>query len=402
MPKDKDNFKFYTVTKGRIPGIYNNWALAEKQVNGFRGSVYKGHKTSKAAEKFVLAADIGYPKYFITQPEDASELSVSALSEWSPLSDDEDKHTLEVEGNASNSTPLKTSSNSTSINNCSGCALLEKTINHLISRLDEFDKILLTSANDSVMSPVIDEKLDNLAARLSNVEQQLKQSYSRIVSKPAPAMSTGTNLQPPTAKPPHSVPHNTPNAHKQSTNAVTNNSAKFCPEKCIVLSASGTDHAPLKSLPHDTIRRTLSTNHGPLIIDSISKYHFNSTNPRLMIQLSSKETVEKVVTDWRPDSFGGTTVRATIKPSSNTLHGMVKGVPLDITDHDIMTAVNHQYPDSTHARLSKNDQPLRTIKITFADAEQKNKAIAEGLLLDTYNMLFRVEPPYQTTSNNGY
>ena len=53
MPSATDRFKLYAVSKGRRPGIYDNWALAEQQVVGFSGSVLKGFNTEKAAEKFI-------------------------------------------------------------------------------------------------------------------------------------------------------------------------------------------------------------------------------------------------------------------------------------------------------------------------------------------------------------
>lgn len=45
--------KFYAIAKGRKPGIYDNWPMAEAQVKGFRGAVYKGFFTRQEAETFL-------------------------------------------------------------------------------------------------------------------------------------------------------------------------------------------------------------------------------------------------------------------------------------------------------------------------------------------------------------
>ncbi len=45
--------KFYAVGKGRIPGIYTNWAACEAQVKGFPGAVYKAFPTKAQALAFM-------------------------------------------------------------------------------------------------------------------------------------------------------------------------------------------------------------------------------------------------------------------------------------------------------------------------------------------------------------
>lgn len=45
--------KFYAVKKGYIPGVYQTWDDAKKQVNGFSGAVYKSFSTLEEAEEFV-------------------------------------------------------------------------------------------------------------------------------------------------------------------------------------------------------------------------------------------------------------------------------------------------------------------------------------------------------------
>lgn len=47
--------KYYTVWKGRIPGIYGSWKDCEEQVKGYGGAVYASFKTRQEAEKALKA-----------------------------------------------------------------------------------------------------------------------------------------------------------------------------------------------------------------------------------------------------------------------------------------------------------------------------------------------------------
>ena len=41
---------WYVVFKGRVPGVYEHWEDAHRQVNGFKGNLYKGYPTRSIAE----------------------------------------------------------------------------------------------------------------------------------------------------------------------------------------------------------------------------------------------------------------------------------------------------------------------------------------------------------------
>lgn len=49
--------KFYAVRTGRIPGIYQTWDQAEKQVKNFSGAEYKSFSTEEAALTYLAGAD---------------------------------------------------------------------------------------------------------------------------------------------------------------------------------------------------------------------------------------------------------------------------------------------------------------------------------------------------------
>ncbi|WPC08793.1 viroplasmin family protein [Globicatella sp. PHS-GS-PNBC-21-1553] len=45
--------KWYAVKIGRVPGIYNQWNEAEKQIKGFKGAIFKSFTKVEEAEKFM-------------------------------------------------------------------------------------------------------------------------------------------------------------------------------------------------------------------------------------------------------------------------------------------------------------------------------------------------------------
>jgi ribonuclease HI len=48
MNKKKNNF--YVVWKGNVPGIYTSWDECHKQINGFKGAMFKGFQDMPSAE----------------------------------------------------------------------------------------------------------------------------------------------------------------------------------------------------------------------------------------------------------------------------------------------------------------------------------------------------------------
>ena len=117
--------------------------------------------------------------------------------------------------------------------------------------------------------------------------------------------------------------------------------------------------------------------------------------------MSSAEIAKQIILNWKPEAFDGSSARNTIKPTIDSLQAMAKGLPLDIEDEDINSALKNQYPGSTHKRLFKNKQPLCTVNIHFPTPETKQNAIDNGLLIETHKMLFRIEPIHNTLNNHG-
>lgn len=269
--------------------------------------------------------------------------------------------------------------------------MLERVINGLIKRLDEFDAKNLSLADTSHTDlTLIEEKLTELTAKVSKIEEKIKLPYSSVVASSLPLNKSATSKSSDNIN--KTMKTTTNPQSPANTNSQRNRKADFNPNRCLVISSSDTDSTNIRALTHDQIRHTLSANHGPIIIELINRYKFGSDKPKFIIQLSSTQAVNDVISKWKTDSFGGSVVRNTIRPKDVSLQGMAKGLPLDISDDEIKTALAEHYPGSTPTRLVKNGKKLRTVNIYFASSEMRSEAVDKGLPLQPYNMLFRVEP----------
>jgi hypothetical protein len=72
MPGGKQKC-YYAVARGRIPGVYTDWGQAERQVNGFSGSLHKKFKDRFNAQRFVDS----YRNHGDAESEDSSGVSGS-------------------------------------------------------------------------------------------------------------------------------------------------------------------------------------------------------------------------------------------------------------------------------------------------------------------------------------
>lgn len=50
--------KFYGVARGRVPGVYTDWATAQEQIVGWKGPKYKKFATKAEAEEFVRSDSV--------------------------------------------------------------------------------------------------------------------------------------------------------------------------------------------------------------------------------------------------------------------------------------------------------------------------------------------------------
>lgn len=73
--------KYYVVWKGRVCGVYEDWATCKAQVDGFEGAKYKSFPTKSEAN---AAFQSGYALYYQEHPVEKKEKSFLFLSDKDP------------------------------------------------------------------------------------------------------------------------------------------------------------------------------------------------------------------------------------------------------------------------------------------------------------------------------
>lgn len=238
-------YKYYAVSKGGVPSIYDNWVMAEQQVLHFSGNVYKGLKTLEGAEKCMKTARIHSVKYLITNT-DSNPVQLPAVAEstkdknttenveWSEL---EDVSNVDVHSETkTTSTPIRNANTSNSI--CTKCSILEKQVNSLNSKLEAaLDQLkflsLLNHKLELAVAQIqeLESYMGNLKSSQTEAEStigpQIKGALSRLQNiatqiAPVPnvpqinsSLSWGTITSPPMETQHHntSPPTPTPNRH---------------------------------------------------------------------------------------------------------------------------------------------------------------------------------------------
>jgi hypothetical protein len=141
-------------------------------------------------------------------------------------------------------------------------------------------------------------------------------------------------------------------------------SNNFDPEKCLVI--YDTNNSMLPSLNQDTIRIAICKEFGPTIIDHITPYNWNISKPKqckFMVQIPDDRQRKTILENWKEQLFSSK-IRCTIKPPQHI--GVVRGVPLNVTDDDILHDINENFRAVSVFRFkNKDSKPLLTVKVQF-------------------------------------
>ena len=141
----------------------------------------------------------------------------------------------------------------------------------------------------------------------------------------------------------------------------------------------------------DKVRREIGKNFNKIIIDRITHYSHNPQ--KLMIQLANESMKDEMVSKWDTSKmFGSSTIRTVTKSKMNVV-GVAKGVPLDMTDEELKDDIHKTFQDVTFSRMTKGPEKkkLRAVKLYFHSTEQLQKAMEEGLKLESQSQYVRVE-----------
>ena len=163
---------------------------------------------------------------------------------------------------------------------------------------------------------------------------------------------------------------------------------KWQPENCIIVSVNKTStlYNNYDQNGQDIIRREINKNIKHTVIERITKYTWHK-NPRVMIQLQSRSEAEFLSKEWRSDLFGGSTARVSIDPKSiNVNTAMLRGVPIDGNEMDILADIQSIYKDVEMERIMKSGKKMRVIKVKFSSEEDYNKALRNPIFLHSQHI----------------
>ena len=130
----------------------------------------------------------------------------------------------------------------------------------------------------------------------------------------------------------------------------------------------------------------------------INKYKFNSTDPKFIVQLSDPTIREHMTTNWNKETLGGSTARLPIKPNKNI--AMLKEVPTYVSDEELLKQIQDIFGEvSSIYRLQTAEKKyLRTVKVTFDNHNQLERALCDNVTLHGLNLKLRAE---KLNINNG-
>jgi viroplasmin and RNaseH domain-containing protein len=390
------NYLIYAVSKGKRTGIFKNWLSCSDAVNGVSGACYKGFNNLDAAKKYLTES--GTPIVLVDFTED--DLINAKISD-----NDDDTFSLESQSslmfadNPGEGTS-KMNVHARSTVQCQLCPSvlsklselfakienLESTINNqnaLISSLkteiaDKTTAASLVEKNVNIASQQFKKSADELSAHVST----LKASYSSIVSaKSTPIVHSDFTKSKSSSQPDSSS--------KIGVSLKTNN---FVPSKCVVV--YDLKSADIQKINQDIVRAEITNNFGPVEIDFVNRYKFSSKSPKMIIQFTDESKIETILTNWNSGMLGGSSVRRTQKPQQHV--AFIKGVPLELSDEQISHDVTSSYACTSIYRLnSKEGNPLRTVKVHFADRNTLLKAFIKKVVFPSYHgIILNVEMPY--------
>lgn len=398
---------FYAVSRGLVPGIYDDWSSTKKQVDRFSGATHQRFDTLDEAKQAMKKSGHPKPKLFLTTPRKPAKTNKAAAAVDS-IKDTpaKPKQAITSTSRSTNATGCASSNSSVDVllsdeddassqPKCPDCNRLSALVTSLTERLNTLESKLLQPSETSQESLITETITTTIKTQLTGIEERILHKLQAHNPKPA-----GAN-QPSYARVARPEPQSSPSQSKplnlhqrQSINkASPAPNIPFQPVKCIVITDISKDTA--MKLNQDDIRSTINQHYGPIMIDKINRYKFSSASPKFIVQLAHESAVEKLIDSWDDSLFGGSGIRKTVKPVPDNRVGMIRGVPLSMNMDQLKNDLDSQLKISSLYRLKTQDNiPLRIVKVEFEADEQLQTAINSGILLPSANMLLRVEMPY--------
>ena len=125
-------------------------------------------------------------------------------------------------------------------------------------------------------------------------------------------------------------------------------------------------------------------------------YAFNTARGNVHLQFMSPEEASEVLNKWNENCFGEKTqIRKANQPERPLRAVLIRDVPTELSEQDIIDSIEETYPNSTAMRFVKKDRtPLGTVKIVFKSGQLHEKALNGGIFVD--NIYYRTQKFIQT------
>ena len=107
------------------------------------------------------------------------------------------------------------------------------------------------------------------------------------------------------------------------------------------------------------------------------------------MQLKSPEYINSWIEKWKKDTSGDSEVRNAIDPKSlNTNVAILKGVPIDADDTQLIGQVQSHCPGASATRLIRCRKKLRVFRVKFSDETHLTTALTHrGFLFTSENIV---------------
>ena len=295
----------------------------------------------------------------------------------------------------------------TSGNTCESCSNIQSLISVMMSKISELENKV--KQQSTLIQKLVDQQpiTDQIQHQFDQLETSINKHLTSKLecnSNSSPREKVSPNNQ--TASAQHWANYNHQQLNLPSTSSTNNNNRtsmrtqppkeqkidnSFRPIDNLVIDIKK-DSMTYSNFNQDTIRRTLNKTFGPIIIEKVTRYNFNTNKPKIMIQFNHQETRNNILRKWNTDLFGGSSIRQTIDPRSLTENmGMLKGVPLDAEDSTVINDIKVLYPHATSERIFKEGKPMRMFKIKFHSHDDFLFSIKNGICLQSQSVKCQFE-----------
>ena len=253
-------------------------------------------------------------------------------------------------------------------------------VSEILSRLAILENKQRLMEDEIVQLKAENNKLRIQLSSGSNTDG-VRSSYSNAAARNLPSQNLqGDRSKPDTSRYQNNQDHTVSKQDEKKGN-------DFRPNQCVVVSITKTSPT-YTNFQQDEIRRTINKKFGATIIQKVTKYNFKTEKPKFIIQLQNETAAAEMVNKWQGDLFGGSTARSTIQPQDTSTTTMMKGIPLDANDNEVLDDINRKFPHTEIERLYKQGKKLRTVLVRFKTKElyQSALSLSNGFLLESQHI----------------